>query len=745
MNRLPRDLERHQRTDPQQLAVDDTIFSQSNGVLGVRGTMAEGTGDESNDPYALINGFYTTVPYHYEENSVHFPQQGQTIVKLMSASSVTIHTDQGELSQKSAQLVDLKRFYVLSEGVTRREATYRFPSHQSLTITEERLVDQTDKYLVVSSLTIWSHDYQGSLTVLSHLAMPHVSLVASNDPRVQPSRAHLRLNQRRITADHAALDALTIGTGQKVTAAFSHLPRFEYTETQYGIDGTRVFRIEPQQSITFIIYQSYDTALTNPHSVSVEDLICQHLEFSVLKERQKAWAHAFWEMNPIFLSDPNRLLELQYAIYQLNGSGGELESLQIAAKGISGVGYEGHYFWDTEIYMLPYFILTQPEKAKRLLMYRILHREEARQEARKLGVSRGIKIPWRTINGEETSPYYPAGSAQIHINSDIAYTIMQYYAATLDHAFMIEYGDEMILETALFVLDYGIMVDGKFHLNTVTGPDEYTALVNDNYYTNAMAKRHFETVLELAERHSSMFDVICRRLGVQRSVLDEIRAAAEGMVLNHHENSLVIAQDDSFFRKKPLDLTSIPADHHPMLLHYHPLFIYRHQVLKQSDTVLAMVLLDRPVDETFRETFEYYLAHTTHDSSLSKCIYGIAAFALGQHQLGHEFFMDSLEIDLNDTTHHTQHGLHMANIGGTYLLLAYGLFGIRIGTRLKIAPRYQEAYTTVAMQIIYYGVRVSLEIDQSTLRIHTDQPMWVEVYEEPVFVQTTQEVLIKTP
>ena len=741
---LPKNLIRDQRIEPAQLAADETIFAQSNGILGIRGTMAEGTGMPSDDPYALINGFYNTLPYHYEENSIHFPQHGQTIVKLMSASAITIQTREGVLNLSSAELTDLRREYVLSEGLTRRSATYRLPSGQSLTIHEERFVPQTPKHLVVTHIQLESSDYQGDLHITSHLNLPKVFKTITHDPRLQSSNQHLLLVKRHLETDYASLEAITTGTKQLVAAAYTHVPNFRFMESDNGVTATRSFDMTPGQSIQFSSFQIYDTALTNPQRIPVKKLVEQLETYDVLKAKQHAWAEHFWAQNQVHLSDPERLLELQYAMFQLNASGGEQEHLQIAAKGLSGVGYEGHYFWDTEIYMVPYFILTQPEKAKRLLMVRYHHLEASRKEARKLGVTRGIKIPWRTINGEETSPYYPAGSAQIHINSDVAYTIMRYFYATNDVAFMVDYGDELVLETALFILDYGVFHDGQFHLNTVTGPDEYTALVNDNYYTNAMAKRHFESVLELAGLHASTFMAMCQRIGVDPSVLVELRRAAEHMCLLRDEASNVIAQDDSFFRKKPLDLANIPANHHPMLLHYHPLFIYRHQVLKQSDAVLAMILLDHPVDDTYRQTFYYYLERTTHDSSLSKCIYGIAAFALGLVDLGHDFLMDSLEIDLKDTKNHTQHGLHMANMGGTFLLVSYGLLGLRIGKVLQVAPVYQSIYPSLGLKIKYQGTNIKLAVTNNRFRIDTDRPVWIEVYGERRYVESFIEVVIKT-
>jgi len=741
---MPKNLERNQRYSTTELAVDETIFSQSNGILGIRGSFAEGTGNEFDDPYALINGFYNTIPYHYEENSIHFPQVGQTIVKLMDTSSVWIDTTCGPLQLSNAKLIDLKRCYVLAEGLTRRSAEYQLSNGQHLIVHEERIVAQSLKHLIVSHIKIESVDYEGELKISSVIQMPKVKSSAHNDPRIAQARRHLNFITHEHTSTYATLNAITENTEMKIEVAMTHDEHFEYALTDQGVSAFVSNHLKPGQCFEFTKFQIFNTTLTNPEGLSTLALIDALPSYPKLKEMQQHWASLFWTNNKVFIDDPESLIAFQYSIYQLNSSGGEHEKLQIAAKGISGEGYEGHYFWDTEIYMLPYFILTQPDKAKRLLMYRYHHLDFAKVEAHKLGIERGVKIPWRTINGTETSPYYPAGSAQIHINSDLAFAIMQYYYATGDEAFMSQYGFEMMLETALFILDYGDFDKGVFHLNTVTGPDEYSALVNDNYYTNAMAQRHFENLVDYASKHKVEIEPILNKCGVNKTILDEFTLAAQHMKFSVDEQRQIIAQDDNFLYKKNLDLSVIPNDKHPLLLHYHPLFIYRHQVLKQSDTLLALVLLNAKTDVLYRNSFDYYLSRTTHDSSLSKCMYGIAAYALGLSDLGDEFFVDSLQIDLQDTKKHTQHGLHMANMGGNYLLVAYGLLGLRIEKHLRIAPAPESRFTHISLSIHYQGRQISITSDKDHFTVTTDGPLMIQLYDELKLVESTTQELIKT-
>lgn len=737
-------LTRNQRTHERDLAVDETIFSQANGILGVRGSFAEGYGNRNDDPYALINGFYNFYPFRYEENSIHFPQQGQTIVKLPDATMIQILTEDGPIDLTHCELTQLSREYNLSKGLVERKAEYTTKKGYHFTICEERIVSQKNKSLLAIKLSVKSIDYTGEIDFCSWIQMPMVKEIDHHDPRVAQQKQHLNLSDMKIEGNCAVLSVSTTLSGLGAEIGVIHDKKFAFRMTDLGIIGKYSTQIKADESIEIVKKVIYRTDFTPSHSQSVFFDLKDLGSYEDIRKEQVRWASDFWKKNNTHLSQPDADLALKYSIYQLNCSGGESELSQIAAKGLSGEGYEGHYFWDTEIYMLPYFILTQPEKARRILMYRYRHLNQSRLEARHLGCETGAKIPWRTINGDETSPYYPAGSAQVHINSDLAYSIDAYFNATNDLIFMSEAGFEMLLETGVFLLEYGHFKDNLFHLDSVTGPDEYTAIVNDNYYTNAMAKRHFEIILKFAKNQPVIASRVFKETGIGSEILHRFEAAAKQMNLIIDKEKKIIAQDAGFLFKKDLDLNQIPSENHPMLLHYHPLFIYRHQILKQSDSVLALVLLDSPRDKIYRNTFDYYLKRTTHDSSLSKCIYGIAAYGLGFDTMASMFFNDSLFIDLNDATKHTQHGLHMANIGGTFLLLAYGLMGIRLGEKLCVAPVKQKAFRDVRLDIVYQGVSVVMQIKGETLTIHVSEPLTICLYGKIVHVNDVTSVLIKS-
>ncbi len=714
------------KKDMVTMLSDETIFSQANGILGTRNHFIEGYG-KLDYPQTFINGFYNTYPFHYEENYQQFPQVGQTIVNLPDASLTKLYFNGEIIDMAHCEMQHVSRTLDMKKGLVHRRSDYLLDNETTISVTEEKLVPY-DGNLILSRVTIRSTS-PGIIELKSVLRMPIVKQETNKDPRLSQSKKHMNLLKMGLLEQSGYLIAQTTESKLKVIVAIHHDLNMEYLLEDEQLSAYQKISIKANESIQFTKYSVYISDLTSSNlkeDMTKELHTIQPFEYYLKKEASNK--EVFWQQANLELSD--KLLEkaLRYNIYQLNLSGGKNSKMHIAAKGISGEGYEGHYFWDTETYMLPFFILTQPKRAKELLKYRYDKLDEAREEARNLGCSRGAKIPWRTINGKESSPYYPAGSAQIHINSDIALAYINYYHATNDDEFMNLYGVEVLLETALLFLEYGHFKDHHFHLDNVTGPDEYTTIVNDNYYTNRMAKMHLEFIFDYVSKHSNQLSSLLNKLNITQEDLNMMCLAASQMTLLINMKDRIIEQDQSFMSKKELDIHSMPKDQFPLLLHYHPLFIYRHQVLKQADAVLAMVLMDDQPIDIYQNTNDYYLQRTTHDSSLSKGIYGIAAYKLGRHQLAFEYFKEVSELDLIDQRKHTRYGLHLANLGGSYLMLIYGVLGLRMNSILTINPVEQEELPYYKLNFTYQGAKLVVEHIDKIITISTDKPIKLKVY-----------------
>jgi alpha,alpha-trehalose phosphorylase len=719
--------------DYESLKKDETIFSLANGMLGIRGNFVEGYGKPEPSPL-LINGIYNYYPFHYEENYRQFPQSGQTIILLPDASLIEIVTDDGAINGETQELVTLDRTLDMMQGGTIRTAMYRTRQGHRFTLVEERKVAITDNVVIIR-LSIASPDYAGAIHLRSHLSMPFVPQVESLDPRLSQPRIHLTLQQIHCGSEHAEMITRTTKSNIDVYVAITHDLPFRYEESDAEIVGTFQTNLEPGQTLSVTKYMCYSASNLDPKpQETIHRLINSRQSIHCYEALEAKANREFWNRSDVDSGEPDLTRAIRYNLYQLDHSGGNDTNRSIAAKGISGDGYEGHYFWDTETYMLPFFLFTNPAKAANLLRFRHRHLNKAREEARNLGIERGAKIPWRTIDGTETSPYYPAGSAQIHINSDIAFAVIRYYQMTLDEAFMAECGVELLVETAIFLLDWGHYANDRFHLDCVTGPDEFSAIVNDNYYTNRMVKIHFQFTADYVLSNFVQFENQLTRWGYTLDDVNQLKIAGNQMALEADPIKNIWLQDEHFTHKKELDLAAIPADRFPLLLHYHPLFIYRHQVLKQADTVLAMVLAGEAVDDRYRSTVHYYLDRTTHDSSLSKCAYGIALLRLNDSKQGFAYLRDVAELDLYDLKRYTKHGLHAANMGGSFLILLYGIFGVYAHDRLEIHPIRIDGLKKASIRLLYRGVKVGLNLDQTTLKITVDRPitLWIDGLETVV-------------
>ena len=360
--------------------------------------------------------------------------------------------------------------------------------------------------------------------------------------------------------------------------------------------------------------------------------------------------------------------------------------------------------------------------------------DAARENARILGHKKGALYPWRTISGSECSAYFPSGTAQYHINADIAYMFVQYYFVTGDLDFVENKAAEVLFETARLWMDTGHYVGDSFRIDAVTGPDEYTCVVNNNYYTNCMAKYNLKWAAKFYEllKDNNRLDSLADRLEVTEEEVREWQEASEKMYLPYDEKLDINPQDDSFLSKAVWDFENTPKDHYPLLLHYHPLYIYRYQVCKQADTVLAHFLLeDEQKLSTIKNSYEYYEKITTHDSSLSTCIFSIVASKLGDIKKAYDYFMQTTRLDLDNVHHNTKDGIHTANMGGTYMGMVYGFAGLRIKEQgIFFNPIIPEQWESYEFKICYQErtIKVHISKNQCNFTLLEGKELKINVY-----------------
>ncbi|GEO69112.1 glycoside hydrolase family 65 protein [Levilactobacillus acidifarinae] len=686
----------------------ETVFSLGNGHFGVR----------ANDPISgnpiagtLINGFYEVAPISYGEGAVGYAKQSQTILNLPDLRHLTITTVSGHpftTSQRTAVNLDL-RTGTLTEQ-------YQVSSQQGETIqlTVKSVMGQTQANYWGISYTLAADSYNGALVVSKSIAVPaEAEDIASADPRKTRMAGIPDCKTDFPAPDLQRYQIKTKRSGQAVTMYLGMTAPQRGTLLKYRVD------LGDNQPHT-LSYQAYVGNVSANNTIDPIIPTMDHT-FKTLEVDSQSYWEKVWAQSEVTVDGHAELdLAIHYNLFQLNQAAGRDGRTAIAAKGLSGSGYEGHYFWDTEMYMLPYFIYTNPQIARQLLLYRYQILPQAKQRARQLGVEHGALYAWRTINGEEASAFFPAGTAQYHIDADIAYAVGKYYETTGDLDFIEQCGFEIILETAKFWADFGAwhQVDGqqRFEFLTVTGPDEYTALVNNNYYTNRMAKHNFELVGYLARKLAERDPNRLAAYGVKPADLAQYKHLADSVYLPYSSDQQINAQDDSFLSKPRWPSDRMTPEHMPLLLHYHPLTIYRYQVAKQADTLLADYLF--PADLTLaqlKREYQYYEGVTTHDSSLSRSIFSILAARMGEPEKAYRYFMDTARMDLVDLQKNTADGLHLANLGGSWLALIAGFSGFY----LKDGVPFISNHLPKELNQLTYRIRIGESLLEVALSAQT--------------------------
>jgi alpha,alpha-trehalose phosphorylase len=726
---------------PEYLAQSETMLALSNGYLGIRGCPEEGGPSAENA--TIINGFYEVRPIVYAEEAYGFAKTGQTICNVTDSKIIKLFVDDEPFWLPDAKLLSYERRLNMKSGTLDRDILWETPAGKRVAITSRRLVSFTNRHVAAISYCVTLLNADAFVVIYSEIRTNELSPRSNgNDPRqtkafssreLHPQTSYSR--DRRIVLCHATEKSrllLTCATESALATACTNSYKGTHTEDF----GQVAFTIEarrdcPIQLTKYMVYHTSATAsaaeLCGRAEWTLDRVATQG--FQQLLASQEQYVSDFWRRSDVRIKDVREDLtkrttvEIQQAIrfnlFHILQASARVEDAGVPAKGLTGRAYEGHYFWDTEIYLLPFLTYTSPWIAKNLLAFRYKMLPQARARARQLGHC-GAMFPWRTISGEEASAYYAAGTAQYHINADIMYGLRKYVLATGDERFLRDCGAEMLVETARLWLDLGFYSDakgGKFCINSVTGPDEYNTVVNNNAYTNLMARENLryaaQTVEALREKEPDAFRALKHKTALEPSELVAWLRAADKMYVPYDEKLKIIPQDDSFLDREPWDFRNTPPDRYPLLLFYHPLDIYRKQVIKQADVVLAMFLLgDAFPAETKKRNFDFYDPLTTGDSSLSSCVEAIIATQTGDIEKAIRYGMAALLMDLADVGGNVKDGCHIASMGGTWMMLAYGFGGMRDDdATLSFWPRRAPQDNAILrFPVTYRGQMVEVEI-----------------------------------
>jgi alpha,alpha-trehalose phosphorylase len=737
---------RETELDTDVLAQTESLFALSNGHVGWRGNLDEG------EPHGLagsyLNGVYERHPLPYAEAGYGDPESGQTVINVTNGKVIRLLVDDEPFDVRYGDLHAHERVLDFRSGTLRRSAQWCSPTGRTVRVSSVRLVSLTQRAVAAVCFEVEPLDGPARVVVQSELVANEEPPPADGDPRAATVlRTPLRCEEHQARAGRALLVHATGASGLRVAAAMDHQltcpeAAHEVTESREDLGRLTVATLlQPGQRLRLVKFVTYGWS-ANRSVPALRDQVEAALSEAVqtgwdgLLADQRGYLDDFWGRADVELDGDDEIQQaVRFGLFHILQAGARAEGRGIPAKGLTGPGYDGHAFWDTETFVLPVLTFALPAAAAHALRWRQAMLPLAIERARQLGLH-GAAFPWRTIGGEECSGYWPAGTAAFHINADIADAAVRYIHVTGDADFEEKTGLDLLVHTARLWRSLGHYdSQDRFRIDGVTGPDEYTAVCDNNVYTNLMAQRNLAAAADAAERHPDR----AGQLEVSADEAEGWRRAAAAMLIPYDDKLGVHAQAEGFTEHQAWDFAGTRVDQYPLLRHFPYFDLYRKQVVKQADLVLAMQLCpDAFSAEQKERNFAYYEAVTVRDSSLSAGTQAVIAAETGHLDLAYDYLAEAALMDLEDLEHNTRDGLHIAALAGSWIALVDGFGGLRnVDGSISFAPRLPPGLTRLAFTVSVRGRRLRAEVTQSSasyVLADDGSPIEIRHHDDPVTV-----------
>lgn len=720
--------------NPKKQMLLETLFAQANGYIGSRGSYEEPLSDSIVSCEGVyLNGVYQQEPIVHAESAYGFATHNQKMIQVPNGKQIFLTID-GEHLTACSNHTSGTRELDFKTGVLTRTQNWKTNKGKRLTIKSRRFVSLANEHLMGIEYQLISENFSGEVRLTSALDASYDFNVNKDDPRagqLSLEESLILVEKKQDVGVNGFLHHVKGTDFVIASVAIDVLPsevrciESSCTHTNY-LSHTYSVNLTQEQPVTFYKWVGYNH--TRDRADNLFSTIQQFLDnaiqtgFESNLQRHTEILDTFWDRSDIIIEGDALLQQgIRFNLLHVYLSTSKNGNANIGAKGLTGHGYDGHYFWDTEIYVIPSLCFSHPEIARNLIEFRINTLDQARLRARQMSHASGALFPWRTIGGQECSAYFPAGTAQYHINAAVAYALKCYVNASGDNELLWQGGAEMLFETARLWIHLGhfnAKRSNAFCIDAVTGPDEYTAVVNNNFYTNAMAQMHLRFAVDVSKRlkheNTQQYQQLIKRIGLTDNEISVWHSASEHMYLPYDEHLGIHMQDDSFLNKAPWDFANTPADRYPLLLHYHPLVIYRYQVLKQADVVLAMFLLDDEFTvEQKKRNLDYYEPITTHDSTLSSCIHSIQAAETGEYDKAYSYFENTSRMDLDNCHDNSEYGVHIACMAGSWASIVHGFAGFRARQQgLFFNPYLPNQWQSYCFKLVYRENQLQVHVSQ---------------------------------
>lgn len=702
--------------NPSDLGHIESMFSLGNGYIGLRGTY-----DELDEGIGMcdgmyINGIYETIPVKSSESRGYCTNNERTI-NLTDWRIFNLYIDGEKACFSANNIKEHYRCLDMRKGCIERTFIFETASGKCARVESVRIVNMQEVHSAQVRYTVTPLNFDGRVTVESQI--------------VKITKIRNEYRSRFISeTDRAGIFSCTqetMNSGLQAACAVTHEVKCSDYEVRVVNEENSyryIVTANLKENESAIVEKFAGFSATIDHVENMEEtarnfaMENRKAGFDKLAELQKAFWNENWQNGDVVIEgNPADQQAVRFSLFQLKQQLPTVNQCSIGATGLTGPIYSGKVFWDTEMYLMPYYNFTNPESQKELLMYRYRVLDIARARAKQFG-GQGAMYAWATISGEETSTVFEASVAEYHLNSDIAFAIWRYYDSTGDKEFLYNYGAEMVFETAKFMSHRGTFVEargGRFCINVVCGPDEYACGVSNNMYTNLMAQFHFRFALkiaaELQENAPEVYERLAEKVELTDSELERWQMAADRMYYRYNEELGIHEQDDSFVYKDAVDMDAIPknVDLRAMT---HPLDLWRMQVSKQADVVLSNFIHGNQFthEEKLRD-YEYYEPKCNHGSSLSAAIHMIMAAELGKPET-YEFFRCAAYMDISDFKKNTYGGIHMACLGGVWMTVVNGYLGMRhYEDGLHFNPHIPSEWTSYCLKLAYRGARMEVKVE----------------------------------
>lgn len=630
----------------------ESLFAFGNGYAGSRGSLAEGSVLSS--PATFLAGVF---------DSEAGPVSGLAPTADWTRLSATI--DGQPLRLDNGHNLEHRRVLDMQQGILWREWRHQNAAGRITRLRMLRLASLADRHLLLQCAIISSENYNG-----------------------------------RVSIDAAVTDTVTELTGSGTTVAMAVARRIVDSAGRRMKQVVGQLSLEVRMGETYrldrmvAVYTSRDTGEPREMAGREVERAIEDVN-GVIAEHRDAWL-ARWKASDLQIEgDPAAQRALRFAIYHLSSAANpEDDRVSIGARGLSGTAYKGHVFWDTDIFMLPFFILTYPEAARALVMYRYHTLSGARAKAARLGY-RGALYAWESADtGEEMTPPFVVspdgeivriltGEQEHHISADVAFGVWKYWEATGDERFLVDAGAEILIETTRFWASRAEREDdGRYHIRGVIGPDEYHETVDDNAYTNGLAQWNLEVGAEVtrlvAERWPEQWRALSRRLGLDAEEPGRWLEVARELYTGFDKQTGLFEQFRGYFALEDIDLAAFEPRTAPMDVLLGRDRIQRSKIIKQADVVMLVHLLwERLPPQVRKANFEYYEPRCGHGSSLSPAIHALVAARLGDAARAERYFRQAAEIDLSDKMGNAAGGVHVGALGGLWQAAVFGFAGLR--------------------------------------------------------------------